>query len=137
MVKKNYDNRDHTLMLADLTSQDFVLMDAGARLQRALEERLDATGFVLAGQEAKYRLKYKVEEFDAGSRFARLATFGIADAAQGRLKVKAALYKQNQMVGAWIIDSWLKGGFTGGSDSELFEKAAEEITQHLKGDGLY
>ena len=84
-------------------------------------------------------LKYKVLEFDGGSRIARIATMGFSDSAKAKLRVKAALFDSNQpkgrsMVGAWEVDSWVKGGLMGGTEENLFERAAKEITSHLKGD---
>jgi len=47
------------------------------------------------------------------------------------LKVKVALFDEEEMVGGWEVNSWLSGGL---SETKLFTKAAEEIADHLKGD---
>jgi hypothetical protein len=59
---------------------------------------------------------------------------GLADSAKGKLRVKAALFDGSEMVGAWEVNSWIKGGPTGGSDQEMFDEAAKEIVNHLRGD---
>jgi hypothetical protein len=38
------------------------------------------------------------------------------------------------MVGAWEVNSWVSGGITGGSEQDLFDSAAKEIADHLRGD---
>ena len=117
-----------------MTSRDFRLMDAGSKLQGAIEEQLQFTGYVLAGKNARYHLKFKVMQFDEGSRMARIATMGISESAKGELRVKAALYDSGDMVGAWEVNSWVSGGITGGSEQDLFDSAAQEIADHLRGD---
>jgi hypothetical protein len=109
-------------------------MDAGSKLQGAVEEQLEFTGYVLAGKTARYHLKFKVMKFDEGSRMARIATMGISESAKGELRVKAALYDGGDMVGAWEVNSWVSGGITGGSEQDLFDSAAQEIADHLRGD---
>ncbi len=133
-VKKGWKNEVNTLLLVDLTSQDNKLQTASAHLQDSLEHSLDNTGFLLTGTQAKFSLKYKVLEFKEGSRLARMATFGAANSAKGRLKVKAALFNEEKMVGGWVVTAWLNGGITGGSSEMLFNQAAEKIADHLKGD---
>ena len=134
VTKKRYQNTENTIFLRDLTASDFDLQDAGSQLQGAIEDAMADTSYTVAGESARYRLKYKILEFDAGSRIARIATMGFSDAAKAKLRVKAALFDGQNMVGAWEVDSWVKGGLTGGTDKDLFERAAKEITSHLKGD---
>ena len=134
VTKKRYQNTENTIVLKDLTSSDFDLQDAGSQLQSAIEDAMADTSYTLAGESARYRLKYKVLEFDGGSRLARIATMGFSDSAKAKLKVKAALFDGQDMVGAWEVDSWVKGGPMGGTEKNLFERAAKEITSHLKGD---
>lgn len=134
VVKKPWKNFENTIAVVDLSGKEYDLVDAGARLQGAIETAIDHTGFILGGSKARYKLKYKVLEFQEGSRLHRFATFGTADTAQAFLSVKAALFKEGTMVGAWEVSSWVKGGLTGGSESDLFEKAADQIIQHLRGD---
>ena len=134
VTKKRWSNSENTISIVDMTSRDFRLMDAGSKLQGAVEEQLEFTGYVLAGKTARYHLKFKVMKFDEGSRMARIATMGISESAKGELRVKAALYDGGDMVGAWEVNSWVSGGITGGSEQDLFDSAAQEITDHLRGD---
>ena len=134
VTKKRWSNSENTISIVDMTSRDFRLMDAGSKLQGAVEEQLEFTGYVLAGKTARYHLKFKVMQFDEGSRMARIATMGISESAKGALRVKAALYDGGDMVGAWEVNSWVSGGITGGSGQDLFNSAAQEIADHLRGD---
>ncbi len=134
VTKKRWSNSENTISIVDMTSRDFRLMDAGSKLQGAVEEQLEFTGYVLAGKTARYHLKFKVMQFDEGSRMARIATMGISESAKGELRVKAALYDSGDMVGAWEVNSWVSGGITGGSEQDLFDSAAQEIADHLRGD---
>ena len=134
VTKKRWSNSENTISIVDMTSRDFRLMDAGSKLQGAVEEQLEFTGYVLAGKNARYHLKFKVMQFDEGSRMARIATMGIYESAKGELRVKAALFDGGDMVGAWEVSSWVSGGITGGSEQDLFNSAAQEIAYHLRGD---
>jgi hypothetical protein len=134
VTKKSWSNSENTISIVDMTSKDYRLIDAGSKLQGAIEETLEMTGYILAGKNARYHLKYKIIEFDEGNRMARLATMGMSDSARAQLRVKAALYDNGDMVGAWEVDSWVSGGVTGGSEDNLYEFAAKEIAEHLRGD---
>ena len=134
VTKKRWSNSENTISIVDMTSRDFRLMDAGSKLQGAVEEQLEFTGYVLAGKNARYHLKFKVMQFDEGSRMARIATMGIYESAKGELRVKAALFDGGDMVGAWEVNSWVSGGITGGSEQNLFDSVAQEIADHLRGD---
>ena len=134
VTKKSWSNSENTISIVDMTSKDFRLIDAGSKLQGAIEETLEMTGYILAGKNARYHLKYKIIEFDEGNRMARLATMGMSDSARAQLRVKAALYDNGNMVGAWEVDSWVSGGVTGGSEDNLYELAAKDIAGHLRGD---
>lgn len=134
ITKKHWSNSENTISVVDLTSKDFRLMDAGSKLQVAVEENLKVNGYILAGKGARYQLKYKVIEFDEGNRMARIATMGMSDSAKARLRLKAALYDKGDMVGAWELDPWVSGGVTGGSVDTLYEAAAQEIAGYLRGD---
>jgi hypothetical protein len=100
-----------------------------------LEKRLDDSLFIVGEEpkEAKYELKYKITQFDEGSRLKRLVTFGIDEKSQALLNVKIALIGKEGVLGAWQVKTWVKGGITGGSVDKLFSQAAEQILQHLKG----
>ena len=134
VTKKRYQNTENTIVLKDLTASDFDLQDAGSQLQSAIEDAMLDTSYALSGKNARYRLKYKVLEYDEGNRVARIATMGLSDFGKSKLRVKAALFDGRKMVGAWEVNSWVKGGPTGGTEEKLFERAAKEITSHLKGD---
>ena len=134
VTKKRWSNSENTISIVDMTSKDFRLIDAGSKLQGAIEETLEMTGYILAGKNARYHLKYKIMEFDEGNRMARIATMGMSDSARAQLRVKAALYDNGDMVGAWEVDSWVSGGVTGGSEDNLYDFAAKEIAEHLRGD---
>ena len=134
VTKKRWNNSENTISVVDMTSRDFRLMDAGSKLQVAIEKNFQTTGYILSGKNARYHLKYKVTEFNEGNRMARIATMGMSDSAKARLRLKAALYDRGDMVGAWEVDSWVSGGVTGGSEDNLFEAAAQEIAGHLRGD---
>ena len=134
VTKKSWSNSENTISIVDMTSKDFRLIDAGSKLQGAIEKNLEMTGYILAGKNARYHLKYKIIDFDEGNRMARLATMGMSDSAKAQLRVKAALYDNGNMVGAWEVDSWVSGGVTGGSEDNLYELAAKDIVEHLRGD---
>jgi len=134
VTKKRYSNAENTIVLIDMTVRNFDLQDAGSQLQGAIEDAMIDTSYALAGENARYRLKYKVLEYDEGNRIARIATMGLSDFGKSKLRVKAALFDGRKMVGAWEVNSWVKGGPTGGTEEKLFERAAKEITDHLRGD---
>ncbi len=134
VTKKRYANSENTLVLVDMTSRSFDLQDAGSQLQGALEDAMADTSYALAGESARYRLKFKILDFDSGNRIARIATMGFAESARATLKAKVALFDGPDMVGAWEVKSWVGGGPTGGTEEKLFQRAAKEITSHLRGD---
>ncbi|MZG52690.1 MAG: hypothetical protein F3743_01790 [Nitrospinae bacterium] len=134
VTKKRYANSENTIVLIDLTRRSFDLQDAGSQLQGAIEHEMQNTSYALAGESARYRLKYKVLEYDEGSRTLRIASMGFSDSAKSKLRVKVALFDGRDLVGAWEVHSWVKGGPTGGTEEKLFERAAKEITGHLRGD---
>jgi len=133
ITMKRWDNRDTTLKLQDLTSNQGEFGEAGHRLGLAIEDALDKSAFVVTDREAHYLLKYKIISFQKGNQWKRMATFGINESARARMKVKAALYNARGMLAAWEVDSWVNGGPIGGSESSLYDKAAKEIAAHLKG----
>jgi hypothetical protein len=134
LTKKRYQNAENTIVLIDMTTRDYALQDAGSQLQSAIEDAMVDTSYALAVESARYRLKYKILEFDEGNRALRIASMGFSDWARAKLRVKVALFDGSDMVGAWEVDSWVKGGPTGGTEEKLFERAAKEITNHLRGD---
>ncbi len=133
IVKKDFRNNDNTLAIVDSTSSRGGLLDAGSRLLGSLEDALLNTLFILSDDDPKYKLKFKITKFKEGSRISRLATLGMSNSAKGQLRVKAALFRGRVMVGAWEVETWVKGGMTGGSDEDLFDQAAKEIVSHMKG----
>ena len=133
-VNQSFKNTVNTIALKDLTARDYRMMDAGSLLEEALEDTLSRSIFVVTSESPKYIIKYKVLKYHKGSRLGRFATFGLSSSAQGRLEVKVALYDEGERVGAWIVDAWVKGGLLGGSHGRLFQKAADEIMGHLRGD---
>jgi len=137
VIKKRWRNSENSIVIMDLTAQDDELMNAGAQLHRALEEFLLKTNFVIGSSEESthYQLKYKVVEYDRGSRVKRFTTLGVlSKTGQANMKVKAALFTGDKLLGRWDVESWLNDGFLGGSLNSIFNKAAEEIIDHLKGD---
>ena len=133
-IKKSFANIENTIALKDMTSKDYKLMDAGSQLELAIEDMIARSMFIVTQENPKYVLKYKVLDYYEGNRVTRFSTFGISEASHAKLEVKAALFEQGDMVGAWTIDSWVKGGVTGGDPNTLFQEAAEEIMNHLRGD---
>ncbi|MBM14847.1 MAG: hypothetical protein CMH75_01940 [Nitrospina sp.] len=117
-----------------MTARNFDLQDAGSQLQGAIEDAMLDTSYKISSENARYRLKFKVLEYDEGNRIARMATMGLSDFGKSTLRVKAALFDDRNMVGAWEVNSWVKGGPTGGTEAKLFERAAKEIISHLRGD---
>ena len=135
ITHKRWDQHRNTVYLLDITVQNKGLADAGDRLRLALEDRL-ADSMFLVGEDpkqAKYQLKYKITQYKKGNRLRRLATFGIDDDSRAVLDVKIALIGKEGVLGAWQIQTWVRGGFAGGSDKELFTQAADKILKHLKG----
>ena len=134
LTKKRYQNAENTIVIIDMTGRSYDLQNAGSQLESAIEDAMIDTSYALAGKSARYRLKYKVLEFDEGSRALRIASMGFSDLGKSKLRAIVALFDGRKMVGKWEINSWVKGGPTGGTEEKLFERAAKEITSHLKGD---
>jgi hypothetical protein len=135
VTHKRWEKHQNRVYLHDITVKNNSFQEAGSQLRLALENRLDDSLFIV-GEEpkhAKYELKYKITQFDEGSRLKRLATFGIDEGSQAVLNVKVALIGKEGTLGAWQVKTWVKGGVMGGSESALFTQAAEQILQHLKG----
>jgi hypothetical protein len=135
VTHKRWEKHQNRVYLHDITVKNDSLKEAGSQLRLALESRLDDSLFIVGEEpkQAKYELKYKITEFEEGNRLKRLATFGIDDGSQALLNVKIALIGKEGTLGAWQVKTWVKGGLTGGSKTELFTQAAEQILQHLKG----
>ena len=133
-VNKSFKNTENTITLKDLTTRDYRMMDAGSQLESALEDTIARSMFIITHENPKYILKYKVLDYDKGSRLGRFSTFGISKSAHAKLEVKVALYEEGERVGSWTVDAWVKGGPLGGSPEKLFLKAADEIMNHLRGD---
>jgi outer membrane lipoprotein-sorting protein len=133
-TKRDFKNTANTIAFKNLSQKDFSMMEAGSQLKIALEAALSdpfaPTSFVLAHREASYVLKYKILEYQEGSRVMGVVTLGLSKASHGKLKVKAALFRKGKVVGAWVVDSWTKGAFGAGT---LFKKAAHKIMGQLMG----
>ena len=135
-TKKRFKNTENTIAIKDLTKGDYKKEDAGSILESALEDMIGRSIFLLTQEDPKYVLKYKILDYSEGSRIARFSTFGFSKPAHGKLQVKVALYNEGQKVGAWTIDSWLKGGLFGGNSRRLFTKVSDEIFKHLRSQDL-
>lgn len=135
VTRKPWSKHQNTIHLQDLTSKINDFPYAGDQLRLALENQLAHTLFLVAEQKkhARFHLKYKVTGFNKGSRLKRMATFGIDDGSRARIKVKVALFSEEGVLGQWEVESWIGGGITGGSASQLFERVAKQILKHLKG----
>ena len=118
-TSKNFKNTENTIAIKDLTSHDHKMMDAGSLLEDALEDTIARSVFIVTREDPKYVLKYKVLNYREGRALSK-----------STLEVKAALYDKGDMVGAWTVDAWVRG-----VKARLFQKAADEITRHLRGDG--
>ena len=135
VTHKRWDQHLNRVYLNDITVNNNSLKEAGSQLRLALEKRLDDSLFIVGEEpkQAKYELKYKITQFEEGSRLKRLATFGIDEGSRALLNVKIALIGKEGTLGAWQVKTWVKGGLTGGSEDKLFTQAAEQILQHLRG----
>ena len=118
-TNKNFKNTENTIAIRDLTSRDHEMMDAGSQLEDALEDTIARSVFIVTRENPKYVLKYKVLNYRGGRPLSK-----------STLEVKAALYDEGDMVGAWTVDAWVRG-----VKARLFQKAADEITRHLRGEG--
>ena len=130
-VKKSWRNNVNTLNIEDLTKKIITSWMRVAVFRPGWKNQSKKTGFQLTFDEAKFHLKYKIVEYDEGSAIGRIASMGVSSSAQAKLRVKVALFDEDEMVGGWEVNSWLKGGL---SEKKLFTKAAVEIANHLKGD---
>ena len=117
-TNKNFKNTENTIAIKDLTSRDHEMMDAGSRLEDALEDTIARSVFIVTPEDPKYVLKYKVLNYKEGRALSK-----------STLEVKAALYDEGDIVGAWTVNAWVRG-----AKARLFQKAADEIMRHLRGD---
>ena len=118
-TNKNFKNTENTIAIKDLTSRDHEMMDAGSQLEDALEDTIVRSVIIVTREDPKYVLKYKVLNYREGRALSK-----------STLEVKAALYDEGDMVGAWTVDAWVRG-----VKARLFQKVADEIMHHLRGDG--
>ena len=118
-TNKNFKNTETTIAIKDLTSRDHEMMDAGSQLEDALEDTIARSVFIITHENPRYILKYKVLNYRKGRALSK-----------STLEVKAALYDEGDMVGAWTVEAWVRG-----AKARLFQKAADEIMRHLRGDG--
>ena len=117
-TNKSFKNTENTIAIKDLTSRDHEVMDAGSQLEDALENTIARSVFIITHEDPKYILKYKVLNYRKGRALSK-----------STLEVKAALYDEGDKVGAWTVDAWVRG-----AKARLFQKAADEIMRHLRGD---
>ena len=117
-TNKDFKDTENTIAIKDLTSRDHEMMDAGSQLEDALEDTIARSVFIVTRENPKYVLKYKVLNYREGSALSK-----------STLEVKAALYDEGDMVGAWTVEAWVRG-----VKARLFQKTADEITRHLHGD---
>ena len=120
-TNKSFKNTENTIALKDLTARDHEIMDAGSQLEDALEDTIARSVFIITHENPKYILKYKVLNYTKGRALSK-----------STLEVKAALYDEGDMVGAWTVDAWVRG-----AKARLFQKAADEIMRHLRGDSNF
>jgi hypothetical protein len=135
VTHKKWDENLNTVYLRDITVKGDSMNEASSRLRLALENKFDDSLFIV-GEEperTKYQLKYQITQFDEGNRLKRLATFGIDDGSRALLSVKVALIGKEGVLGAWQVQTWVRGGLVGGSADDVFSQAAEQILQHMKG----
>ena len=117
-TNKSFKNTENTIVLKDLTSRDHEMMDAGSQLEDALEDTIARSVFIITHENPKYILKYKILNYREGRTLSK-----------STLEVKAALYDEGDMVGAWTVEAWVRG-----AKARLFQKTADEIMRHLRGD---
>jgi len=120
-TNKNFKNTENTIALKDLTKRDHEMMDAGSQLEDALEDTISRSVFIITHEDPKYILKYKVLNYRKGRALSK-----------STLEVRAALYDEGDMVGAWTVEAWVRG-----VKARLFQKTADEITRHLRGDSNF
>ena len=135
VAHKRWDQHRNTVYLSDITISGDGLKDAGNQMRLALEDRLSDSMFLVGEnpKKAVYQLKYKITRFQKGNRLKRMATFGFDDGSRALLNVKVALIGKQGVLGAWQVQTWVRGGLTGGSTHQLFYDAADQILKHLKG----
>ena len=117
-TNKNFKNTENTIAIKDLTARDHEMMDAGSQLEDALEDTIARSVFIVTRENTKYVLKYKVLNYRKGRALSK-----------STLEVKAALYDEGDMVGAWTVNAWVRG-----AKAKLFQKVADRIMGHLRGD---
>ena len=117
-TNKNFKNTENTIAIKDLTSRDHEMM--GSQLEDALEDTIARSVFIVTREDPKYILKYKVLNYRKGH------------ISKSTLEVKAALYDEGDMVGAWTVEAWVRG-----VKARLFQKTADEIMRHLRGDSAF
>ena len=117
-TNKGFKNTGNTIAIKDLTSRDHEAMDAGSQLEDALDHTIARSVFIVTRENPKYVLKYKVLNYREGRALSK-----------STLEVKAALYDEGDMVGAWTVEAWVRG-----AEARLFQKTADEIIRRLRGD---
>jgi S1-C subfamily serine protease len=118
------------IFIENIVEQNTIFRKAGNQLKRELETTFRKMGFGLNNQEFQYQLKFKILKYDEGD-VGRFFSFGLSGSSKGKLKANVALYHRGNMLGAWEINSWVKGGITGGSTDMMFERAIKEIVKNV------
>lgn len=132
---KRWEENRNTIFLKNLSAKKDGSVDPGFELKLALEDEFRKSLYIVAVDPADTRfvLKYKITRFNSGSRMKRFFTFGIDDGSRAMMTVKIALYKDENMLGAWEVQTDVKGGPLGGSTQTLYNKTAQKILEHLRG----
>lgn len=106
--------------------------DLIARFARAMNAAFldEKTGFV-RGSDLKIR--WRVVQFEAGSRFARWLTAGIGNAGEASMTAEVRFLTPDDIQVARIhVEGRLGSGFFGGSIDSALEKAAEEAADYAQ-----
>lgn len=132
---KRWEQHRNTIFLNNISENLDAMAGPGFKLKLALEEQFRNSLYIVAVDpaDARWELKFQIEKYHPGSRLKRFFTFGLDDGAAAELVVKVALTGEQGMLGAWRVHTRVSGGALGGSELILFEKAAQQILQHLRG----
>ena len=131
---KRWEQNRNTIYLSNISKKaDF--RKEGEQLKLALEDRFRDSLYIVAVDktDSKFELKYMITRLESGSRVKRFFTFGMDDGSRAYMEVKVALLGDGKMLGAWTVESTVKGGPLGGSTRVLHKKISQQILQLLRG----